>query len=369
MVERREIPIDHLVLDTVQSREKPWTGDDEDRRLTASVADEGILQDLLVRPVGESSVNSDGNEAEYAIIAGSRRYHAATEAGHEMIPCKVVEADDVEAAWKSLAENTDRKDLSEQEISQQVKLIYECVRPREEQAVHNGESGGDERFETEREAVEHIADRLLGRRDRNAVRKVRNYLKTAELPPVVQSLFKSPDERSVREKTALENYGIDTSTKLGTGEGNSRTSKEIARLHEAVDGELDDAAVGSSDAVLEVVGRLNHGEMSEQEFCQTLREFRHEAVETIDDSASADEQRETFREALDETAEEVREEYEEVEPNRPFRKVDVFGPEQERHCRWHVQAMRNREADNHAQLVRELYQERLEKLADNQGWM
>jgi hypothetical protein len=107
--------------------------------------------------------------------------------------------------------------------------------------------------------------------------------------------------------------------------------------------------------------------MSELELRQSLREFR-EDVSTALDSESPTVQREAFSETLQRHAEELRELHEEIEPNRPFKRIDLQGPETQRHSRWHVKAMRSRGADTHTELVRELYEERLESLADEQGW-
>ena len=103
MIERRELPVDSLVLDAVQSREEAWTGDEDDRKLADSIAADGVLQDIIVRPVDTVELADDqataGDDATYAIVAGSRRYHAAMEAGYESLPCKILQADDLDAAW------------------------------------------------------------------------------------------------------------------------------------------------------------------------------------------------------------------------------------------------------------------------------
>lgn len=420
MIERRELPVEKLTVDLVQSRDEAWIGDDDDRRLAESIETDGLLQDIIVRPLESVSVASaddsaamahtrssgGNNNAEYAIVAGSRRYHAAMEAGYERIPCKIVEADDLEAAWASLVENTDRRELSEQEISQQLSLIYEFVRPRNPptacpdcgQTVDDEEdlrehcedstcelpgdpvtgpvvsdSSADSdavggRFHTERQALEYVAQRYYGRHDENAVSLVEGHLRTAQLPPVLQSLFKSADDRTTQERTALENYGIDARTTLGSGGGKSGTSREIVALHETVDSELDGDAVDPTDAVLETVGTLRFDEMSEQELRRTLREFRNEVTAELDRDASSQQQHETFTETLKTHAEDLEETYEEVEPVRPFKKVDVLGPETQRHSRWHAQVMQNRDESGHGELVRTLYLERLEALAEEEGW-
>jgi ParB/RepB/Spo0J family partition protein len=419
MIQRTELPADQLTVDPVQSRDRAWVGDEPDRQLAESVDSEGLLQDLIVRPLDASEMgnksddnNHNGSAPEYAIVAGSRRYHAAMEAGYETLPCKIIDADDLSAAWKSLTENIDRRELSEQEIASQLQLIYELVRPQKEpdncpccgEAVdsedallrHCEQTGcelprtpeqgreatsaeADEssnvqstsvtgRFFTEQQALKYLAQRFLGRTDENAVELVEGHLRTAELPPVVQSLFKSPDERSAQERTALDNYGIDARTRLGSGEGKSGTSREIVKLHEAVATEADTDAVNPTDAVLETVGSLQFDEMSEQELRRTLREFRHKVTAELDGAESAGAQRETFRDTLQQCADDLKETYEEIEPTRPFKKVDVLGPESQQHSRWHVQEMERRGVSGHGELVRELYQERLETLAEQEGW-
>ncbi len=415
MIERTDLPIEVLTLDPMQSRERAWSGDEPDRRLAESIASDGLYQDIIVRPLedvelGVTHTNTDNDveqdtEAEYAIIAGSRRYHAAMEAGHETVPCKIVRSTDLEAAWTSLSENTDRRELSEQEIAQQLSLIYELVRPREEPAAcpECGESVSGEaqllthstqtecdlpepslptegelqdpgevedeayRFITEKQALEYLAEHHLGRDDSGAVDIIRGHLRTAQLPPVLQSLFKAPTDRTVQERMAIENYGIDTRTRLGSGEGKSGTSTEIVKLHETLDGELDTDEIEPTDAVLEAVGSLRFEEMSEQELRRTLRDFRHELRAELQE-ASADEHGEVFGDTLAQQADDLRTSYEKIEPTRPFKKVDVLGPETQQHSRWHVQVMNRRDVSGHGELVRELYQERLEELAEEQGW-
>jgi hypothetical protein len=107
--------------------------------------------------------------------------------------------------------------------------------------------------------------------------------------------------------------------------------------------------------------------MSELELRQSLREFREDVTETLDRESATD-QLDAFNETLRQYNENLKELHEEVEPNRPFKRVDLQGPDTQRHSRWHVQAMRSRGADTHTELARELYLERLENLADERGW-
>ena len=73
------------------------------QELVVSIELHGILQPLLVRP------RSQGG---YELVAGERRYRAATEAGLSEVPVVVKELDD-ESAWAiSLIENLQREDLN-----------------------------------------------------------------------------------------------------------------------------------------------------------------------------------------------------------------------------------------------------------------
>lgn len=420
MIERRDIPVEKLTVDVVQSRDEAWVGDERDQQLAESVAANGLLQDLIVRPLEAISLAStDGSggvaqtrssdspskTAEFAIVAGSRRYHAAMEAGYETVPCKIVDVDDLDAAWRSLAENTDRRDLSEQELAQQLNLIFELVRPRDEptacpecgQAVdggtdlHNhckktgcelpgdpktGPSAQDEmtaaglpnRFLTERQAIEYVAYRHLGRTDKNACSTVEGHLRTAQLPPLLQSLFKNPDERSSQECMTLDNYGIDVQATLGSGEGRSHLSREVAILYETLESDGSTYAIEPTEGVLEAVGSLQFDEMSDQEFRKTLREFRNDVSDELSSETTDGEQVTLFRETLERHVSELKELYEGVEPVRPFKKVDVLGPETQRHSRWHARVMQQRDESGHGELVRALYLEQLERLAEAEGW-
>jgi len=98
-----KIPIDLLVSNPYNSRAvaKP------DPALVASVRAHGIIEPLVVRPLGDG---------RYEIVAGERRYRAALEAGLTEVPVVVLEADDQEAFALAMAENTVRRDLDPLEV-------------------------------------------------------------------------------------------------------------------------------------------------------------------------------------------------------------------------------------------------------------
>nr|WP_051906245.1 ParB/RepB/Spo0J family partition protein [Thermus tengchongensis] len=71
--------------------------------LAESIREKGVLQPLLVRPLGDG---------KYAIVAGERRYRAARMAGLSEVPVRVVELSEKEARLLALVENLQREDLN-----------------------------------------------------------------------------------------------------------------------------------------------------------------------------------------------------------------------------------------------------------------
>ncbi len=71
--------------------------------LAASIKAQGVMQPILVRPLGD---------ARHEIIAGERRWRAARLAGLAEVPCLVREIPDEAALAMSLIENIQREDLN-----------------------------------------------------------------------------------------------------------------------------------------------------------------------------------------------------------------------------------------------------------------
>ena len=99
--------------------------------LMASIAEKGVIEPLIVRQLGN----------RYQIIAGERRYHAATQVGLNDIPVILRTADDVEVMELALIENLQRKDLTpfeEAEALQQ--LAQRCRYTHEDMSRKLGKS-------------------------------------------------------------------------------------------------------------------------------------------------------------------------------------------------------------------------------------
>ncbi|HSS19362.1 MAG TPA: ParB/RepB/Spo0J family partition protein [Pyrinomonadaceae bacterium] len=72
--------------------------------LTASIAEKGVLEPLLVKPSRETG--------RWMIIAGERRFRAARAAGLTEVPCVEMDIDAGSVAEIALIENMQRKDLT-----------------------------------------------------------------------------------------------------------------------------------------------------------------------------------------------------------------------------------------------------------------
>lgn len=95
--------------------------------LANSIRSSGLIQPILLRPVGE----------RYELIAGERRWRAAGKAGLEQVPAIVRDIDDSEALELALAENLLREALNPIEIArayerlqQQFHLTHEQIAER-----------------------------------------------------------------------------------------------------------------------------------------------------------------------------------------------------------------------------------------------
>jgi len=108
----RMLPVEDLDPNPNQPRQN--LGDLSE--LTASVKEKGVLEPLLVRPVGR----------RYQIIAGERRYRAAVEAGLDELPCLVRNASDAEVMELALVENLQRKDLGSFEEADGLKMLADA---------------------------------------------------------------------------------------------------------------------------------------------------------------------------------------------------------------------------------------------------
>ncbi len=97
----RHVPIEFISRNANNPRRQFDEGDLQD--LARSIAQHGIVQPVVVRPVGEG---------RYEIIAGERRWRAAQRAGLVEIPVIIRDVDDRTALEIAIVENVQRSDLN-----------------------------------------------------------------------------------------------------------------------------------------------------------------------------------------------------------------------------------------------------------------
>jgi len=96
----RMIPLDKLD----PNPEQPRVDFGDLTELTASIAEKGVLEPLLVKP--------NRITGRWMIIAGERRFRSAQRAGLKEVPCVEMEVDEGTIAEIALIENMQRKDLT-----------------------------------------------------------------------------------------------------------------------------------------------------------------------------------------------------------------------------------------------------------------
>lgn len=162
--------------------------------LAESVRRSGVMQPIIVRPVGEG---------RFEIVAGERRWRAAQEAGLAEIPALVRELADQDSAEWALVENVQRTDLNPIERGTAFKLLQERF------GLSHAEIG--ERVGLERSSVA-------------------NFIRLTELEPAIQASVIA-EELSAGHARAL--LGVPAGeTRLGLASEAVRSGWNVRQLEE-----------------------------------------------------------------------------------------------------------------------------------------
>lgn len=89
---------------------------DKLQELVSSIASKGVIQPVVVRPLGDG---------RYELIAGERRWRAAREAGLAQIPAVVRQVESAEAMELALIENLQRENLNPMETAHAYQRLAE----------------------------------------------------------------------------------------------------------------------------------------------------------------------------------------------------------------------------------------------------
>ena len=110
------IPLNNIVPNKYQPRKN--FDDEMLEDLTNSIKERGVIQPIIVR-------KSNLESSKFEIIAGERRWLAASKAGLHEIPVVVTDADDLKSLEFAIVENVQRHDLSPLEEAQGYKRLID----------------------------------------------------------------------------------------------------------------------------------------------------------------------------------------------------------------------------------------------------
>ena len=116
------------IEEVIPNRDQPRKQFDEEALmdLSASIAQHGVLQPLLVRPMPDGS---------YQLVAGERRWRASRMAGLTEVPVVIRDMNEQEAAELALIENLQREDLNPMEEAIGYRTLMESYGLTQEQTA------------------------------------------------------------------------------------------------------------------------------------------------------------------------------------------------------------------------------------------
>jgi ParB family chromosome partitioning protein len=124
----REIPLDQIDRNPFQTRTQ--VNEDQLAELAASIAANGVVQPVLVRPLANG---------RFQLIAGERRWRASQLAGKATIPAILRQVSDEQAMEITIVENLQRADLNPMEQARAFdRLSREFHMTQEQMAVRTG---------------------------------------------------------------------------------------------------------------------------------------------------------------------------------------------------------------------------------------
>ncbi len=208
----RIVPVDHIEPNPEQPRMvfEPTALDE----LAASIREHGVLQPILVRPLGPNT---------YQIVAGERRWRASRLAGLDSIPALIEEIDDDTALEIAIIENLQREDLT----------------PLDEAAMY------DRMVHEHGYSIRKLADKLG--KDKGYLE---NRLRLADAPPEIRELV------SLRKDSLSHAYELmkveDPKKRRRLAEQVARGELTLIKLRDKIEGRRPRATTEAEDIVEEV---------------------------------------------------------------------------------------------------------------------
>ena len=126
--QQRALPVGNLQPGKYQPRTQMDSASLEE--LAASIRVQGLMQPILVRPLGDKS-----GEDRFEIVAGERRWRAAQMAGLSEVPTLIREIPDESALAMALIENIQRENLNPLEEAQGLQRLIDEFAMTHQQAA------------------------------------------------------------------------------------------------------------------------------------------------------------------------------------------------------------------------------------------
>ena len=226
------IPIEKIQFPSQQPRR--YFDPDQLKQLTQSVKEHGILEPLLVRPLADN---------RYELVAGERRYRAATAASLTEVPVVVKELTDSEALQLALVENLQREDLNPVE---ETEGILHLIALRENIAVDEVTS-----------RIYRIYNEVKGNVN-SSNPNVRVNESDDSIEAIFEELLSMNWESFVKNKLPLLNLPEDILEALRGGKIEYTKAKAIARVKEEdARKQLLDSAIANSLSLSQIKERVN----------------------------------------------------------------------------------------------------------------
>jgi len=121
----REIPLDQIDSNPYQTRSQ--MNEEQLAELAASIAANGVVQPVLVRPLAAG---------RYQLIAGERRWRASQLAGKTTVPAILRQVSDEQAMEITIVENLQRADLNPMEQARAFERLSREFHMTQEQMAH-----------------------------------------------------------------------------------------------------------------------------------------------------------------------------------------------------------------------------------------
>ncbi|MEB3161277.1 MAG: ParB/RepB/Spo0J family partition protein [Synechocystis sp.] len=199
-------PFSQIALDKLQPsafQPRCYFDNQQHQQLVDSIRQHGILEPLLVRPIGDE---------RYEIVAGERRYRAAKEINLAQVPVIVKTLDDKEATQIALIENLQRVNLNPIEETEGILRLLGITLDIDEQQVKS------------------LLHRMRDEERQKVPHNVMGNSEAAQIIEVFKAVGTSTWQSFVNNRLPLLNLSADILDALRQGKIEYTKAKEIAKL-------------------------------------------------------------------------------------------------------------------------------------------